>query len=481
MLQPLLATYKNVALYASLALSLSLLLSFLRLPVLLLRGLFTYIQPENLGGGGGGASSPSGLRAAIRRPGSDPAPSAGGLNGFQTLSSSTSAELRKRGRSKEKFEFDENNAQIFRLKLDEAHLESRIYFREYGGVFALSLVGASCAALNLYLDGGAGGGGDGVLADGSLIPVLFGFVAVSKWFLALAKVSFERSASRRSEKQLSLCFGVLGFIAGLLICSSLARSSLDFDLGAVDGFCAILIAGSMGCLAGYLYMPAAKSARAFWLGTDQIRSNLSIISCGWFARMVLFATYLLSIFTALLWINPLSKMLINERLGDGKVGSLSGDGGDADRLLGNVGMSRSDFTKFRLWCLLISSVLQIAAFRSVFQMYLNEAVLSWYQRLHSSRVPDLDFSRAKVFLHNHYLCLTILQFLAPPSLALLFLGLSQIEGNPFGKLNLQCGQLPCSAVLKQVALLMAWWVVFVWTVFTSVTLVLYRRGFLYVS
>ncbi|KAF8008580.1 hypothetical protein BT93_K2295 [Corymbia citriodora subsp. variegata] len=469
-------TYKNLVLYASLSLSLSLLLSFLRLPVLFLRGLFTYIHPENLGAGAGQNASPSGLRAAIRRPGSDPG---SGLNGFQTLSSATNAELRKKGRSKDRFEFDENNAQIFRLKLDEAHLESRIYFGEYGSVFALSLVGVSGAALNLYLGGGPEG--DGVLADGSLIPVLFGFVAVSKWFLALAKVSFERSASRRSEKQLSLCFGVLGFIAGLLICSSLARSSLDFDLGAVDGLCAVLIAGSMGCLAGYLYVPGMKSARAFWLGTDQIRSNLSIISCGWFARMVLFATYLLSIFTAFLWINPLSKMLINERLGDDKVGSLSGDGGDADRLLGNVGMSRLDFSKFRLWCLLISSVLQIVAFRSIFQMYLNEAVLSWYQRLHSSRVPDLDFSRAKVFLHNHYLCLTILQFLAPPSLVLLFLGLSQIEGNPFGKLNLLCGQLPCSAFLKQVALLMAWWVVFVWTVFTSVTLVLYRRGFLYVS
>ncbi|KAI3425390.1 uncharacterized protein J3R85_010301, partial [Psidium guajava] len=470
--QSLLQTYKNLVLYASLSLSLSLLLSFFRVPVLFLHGLFTYIQPENLGQN----ASKSGPRAAIRRPGSDPS---SGLNGYQTLSSATNAELKKRGRSKDKFEFDENNAQIFRLKLDQAHLESRIYFGEYSSVFALSLVGVSSAVLNSYLGGGPED--DGVLADGSLIPVLFGFVAVSKWFLALAKVSFERSASRRSEKQLSLCFGVLGFITGLLLCSSLARSSLDFDFGAVDGFCAILIAGSMGCLAGGLYVPAGKSARAFWLGTDQIRSNLSIISCGWFARTILFATYLLSIFSALLWINPLSKMLVNERLGDGKVGSLSGDGGDADRLLGNVGMLRSDFTKFRLWCLLTSSVLQIVAFRSIFQMYLNEAVLSWYQRLHASRVPDLDFSRAKVFLHNHYLCLTILQFLAPPSLVLLFLGLSQIEGKPFGKLDLLCGQLPCSAFLKQVALLLAWWVVSVWSVFASVTLVLYRRGFLYVS
>jgi len=70
-------------------------------------------------------------------------------------------------------------------------------------------------------------------------------------------------------------------------------------------------------------------------------------------------------------------------------------------------------------------------------MYMNEALLSWYRRLHVSKVPDLDYSRAKMFLHNRYLCLVVLQFLCPPVLALLFLGLSHIDdGVSFG--ILQC-------------------------------------------
>ena len=60
-------------------------------------------------------------------------------------------------------------------------------------------------------------------------------------------------------------------------------------------------------------------------------------------------------------------------------------------------------------------------------MYMNEALLSWYRRLHVSKVPDLDYSRAKMFLHNRYLCLVVLQFLGPPVLVLLFLGLSHID------------------------------------------------------
>ncbi|OWM75630.1 uncharacterized protein LOC116195266 [Punica granatum] len=454
MLQSLL-TFRNLLLHTSLSLLLSLLLSFLRFPSLLLHGLFTYIHPENLG-------QQNGLRAAIRRPGSDP----------------SEPEPRKKTKSKDKFEFDENNAQIFRIKLDPDHLQTRIYYSEYHSVSVLSFVSLSCVLLQLYLGESVN---DGVLASGSLIPVLLGFFAVSRLFLVLAKVSFEKSASRLSEKRLSLCFGGLGFIAGLMICSSLLRSVLDFDCGSIDGFWAVLLAFLMGCLAGLLYMPALKCARSFWLGTDQIRCNLGLISSGWFARTALYLTCILNIFTALLWINPFIDILINKKAIDSKAARLSTGSRVDEKLAGNVGMSSSEFAKFRLYCLLLSGLSQFIALRPNLQMYLNEAVLSWYQRLHASRVPDLDFSRAKVFLHNHYACLAVVHYFVPPALVLVFLGLSQIEGRPLGKFEMLCSQQPCFGFFKQVALLLAWWVVFVWSVFTSVTLVLYRRGFLYVS
>ncbi|KAK1583654.1 hypothetical protein Q3G72_025887 [Acer saccharum] len=134
-------------------------------------------------------------------------------------------EFKRRNKSKEKFEFDENNAQIFRLKLDDAHLHSGIYFKEYW------------------------------------------FVSLCKVLIVLARVvSFEKSASKRSEKQLSVIIGVLGF----LICSGVLSSVLDFDLGSIDGFGKFSVAVLMSCVVAFLYMPGGKNARSFWLGSDQL-------------------------------------------------------------------------------------------------------------------------------------------------------------------------------------------------------------------
>lgn len=432
-------------------------------------GLHTYVHPENLAHN----TSQHGLRAAIRRPSAtDSTP---GLEPYKNLSSKPNTDLKRRNKSKEKFDFDENNAQIFRITLDQPHLQSRLYFKDYHDCFIFSLVAFSCFLLHQYL----GVSQDhGSLANGSFVPVIFALVGLCKVFISLTKLSLEKSASKSSEKQLSMLFGVLGFVFGITICFRIFPFGIDFKLGLIDGLWSIFVSSFMGCIAGFLYMPAGKNARSFWLGTDQIRSNLSIISCGWFSRMILYANYIVVVFTAMLWINPFADILVNKNINGGK--DVNGTNG-AEKLVGNVGLSPLDFGKVRLCCLLMSGFLQIAALRPNLQMFLNEAVLSWYQRLHASKVPDLDFSRAKVFLHNHYLCLAICQFFAPPLLLFLFLGLSQVDSNSCGKLQLMCGSLPCSDFIGEMALFMSWWVVFVWAVFTSLSLLFYRRGILYVS
>ncbi|KAL5811163.1 hypothetical protein ACOSQ4_027731 [Xanthoceras sorbifolium] len=449
-------TYRNLILQTTLSLSLTLLLTFLKIPIFFLHGLHTYIHPDNLANNNN--HQQNGLRPAIRRP--------------SDSGSATGTELKRRIKSKEKFEFDENKAQIFRLRLDEAHLQSRMYFNEYFNSFIYSFLTFSCLLLYIYLEGN---GESGILSNGVVVVIVLGFVSLCKVLVVLARVSFERSASKRSEKQLSVVIGVLGFLFGLLICSGVLSSVLDFDFGSVDGFGKISVAVLMGCIAGFLYMPAGKNARSFWLGTDQLRSNLEIFSCGWFGRTILYVNYLSIVFTALLWINPFAEMLVNNKV-DGSEGANA-----AIRLVGNVGLSPEDFAKLRLWCLLFSGAIQIVALRPNLQMYLNEAVLSWYQRLHASKVPDLDFSRAKVFLHNHFLCLVVMQLFAPPILVILFLGLSQIDGNLFGNFKMVCGLLPCSAFVKEAAVFLAWWVVFVWAVYTSASLFLYRRCILFIS
>lgn len=338
---------------------------------------------------------------------------------------------------------------------------------------------SSCLLVNKFL---TYSNGSGVLKNGTLIPILLGFVGVCRVFVLIARLSFERSASKRSEKQLSFLIGILGFVIGVVIVLDIVPNwLLDFGFESLDGFGKFSVAVFMGCIAGFLYIPSGRNARAFWLGTDQLRCNLSIIYCGWFGRMLLCVNYLLIVFTSLLWINPFAELLVNKNIGDKKGLRFNGHFREAEELVGNMGMSRSDFDKFRLYCMLASGVLQMVALRANLQMFLNEAVLSWYQRLHGSKVPDLDYSRAKVFLHNHYLCLAALQFLGPPALVLLFLGLSQIDDNLLQHFPGVCSLLPCSALVKEVALFMAWWVVFIWTLFTSASLALYRRGLLYVS
>ncbi|XP_043698212.1 transmembrane protein 161B [Telopea speciosissima] len=471
---PILVDYKNLILQAALCLTVTFFLTILRIPTRFLEGLYTYIHPENLGND----QNQSSVRAAIRRPQSTDSSSGSGLEGYKNLSSREHSEPKKRNRSKDKFEFDESNAQIFRLRLVDSHLESRLYFAGYRDTFVYSIVALSSILLHRFLPVSEG---SGTLVNGALVPVLLGLVAVCKIFVLLGKVSFERSASKRSEKQISILLGFLGFLSVLSIVFGVAPSVFDFELDSVDGLGKFSIAVFVGCLTGFLFMPATKSARSFWLGTDQLRWNLSIISCGWIARMLLYINLLVIIFASLLWINPFAEMLVNKNSSDINGRHSSMRTRDSDKLAGNIGMAQSDFTKLRLWCLLVSGLSQIVALRPNLQMYLNEAVLSWYQRLHASKVPDLDFSRAKIFLHNYYLCLVVLQFFAPSMLVLLFLGLSQFEGDLFTKVPFVCGFFPCSVFVKEVALFMAWWVVFVWTLFTSASLVLYRRGFLYVS
>ncbi|XP_061369560.1 uncharacterized protein LOC133312398 [Gastrolobium bilobum] len=450
----LVVLYKNPLLHTSLILILAFILTFFKIPILFLYGIQTYVHPDS-------QSQNNGVRAAIRRPGSN-------------------LDLKKRNKSKDKVDFDENNAQIFRLRLDHGHLQSRLFVNHYSLAFTLSFLALSSILLHNFLDSSQN---HGFFANGVFVPVLLSISSLYTWGVVLARVTFERSASRRSEKQLSVVFGALGLFLGLLLVPEGASSVLDFHFVVpIDGFWRVFIAALMGCLAGFLFIPAARSARSFWLGTDQLRCNLSMITCGWFTRLILYANQIFVMFVASLWITSLAEIFVNKNYNNSEGASATTSGfGNAEKLVGNMGLLPSDFSSFRRWCLLGSSLLHIMALRPNLQMYLNEALLSWYQRLHASKVPDLDYSRAKMFLHNHYLCLVVLQFLAPPVLVLLFLGLSQIDGLSFGNFELLSNLLPSSAFFEEVALFLAWWVTFLWAIFSSVFLMLHRHCILYVS
>nr|XP_043617237.1 uncharacterized protein LOC122589060 [Erigeron canadensis] len=448
----------NLIIQTSLSLILTLIFTFIKISSFFLHGLHTYIHPDDVTPPN---PNSNGIKAAIRRPGDPP-------------------ELRPRKKNHNKFEFDENKAQIFRLKLTHNQLQSRLYFDQFNGLFNFIIVACFSLLIHIYLPVVSIGGSkssSGVLLNGTLIPILLGFFGICRIAFVSVKVSLERSASKNLDKNLSVLVGFLGTLFGFLIVSEVIPNWV-FDFGikfeSLDGFAKFCVSVLMGFLAGILYVPATKSARSYWLGTDQIRCNLSMIYCGWFGRMLLYVSYLLTVFSSLLWIGPFADLLVNKNI---KMKNVK----HTNNLVGNVGMSRSDFENFRLCCLLATGILQMLSLRANLQMFLNEAVLSWYQRLHASKVPDLDYSRAKVFLHNHYLCLAGIQFFSPPALVLLFLGLSRINDNVLDHFPALCNLVPCSALVKEMGVFMGWWVVLVSGVFVSVNLALYRQGIMYVS
>ncbi|KAL8534373.1 hypothetical protein ACS0TY_010404 [Phlomoides rotata] len=441
----------NLVVHTVFAISLTLLLSFLKIPALFLHGLHTYIHPDDVNPN---ASSSSGIRAAIRRPGA-----------------MDSEQPKPRKKSKDRFEFDETKAQIFRLKLNEGHLQSRIYFNEFYSAFNFTVIGFLSLLLHRFLRVDKD---SGVVKNGTIIPLLLGLAGVGRLFFLIVRVGIEKSASKRSERQLSFVCGVLAFVLGLAVVFEVIPNwVLDFRFESLDGLGKFSLAAFMGCIVGCLYIPALRNSRAFWLGTDQIRSNLSIVSCGWFSRMLLYATYLMAFFTSLLWITPFAELLIYNNISGSKGSHMAGK--KREVIAGYVGMPRLSFDTFRNWSLFIMGLLQFLTVRPNVQMFLNEAVLCWYQRLHASKVPDLDYSRAKVFLHNHYICLVVVQFFVPAMMVLLLLGLWQLDDSSLK------GIPWVYTLVKEVSLFMAWWIVFIWTLLSSAILALYRHGTLYVS
>lgn len=92
----------------------------------------------------------------------------------------------------------------------------------------------------------------------------------------------------------------------------------------------------------------------------------------------------------------------------------------------------------------------------------------------------MDYGRAKVFLHNHYVCLAALQFFGPPAMVMVLIGLSQMRGNLLSGVFLLDKLAEFSDAFKECALFLAWWVVFVQGALMMSNLALYRMGVLFV-
>ncbi|CAL5036457.1 unnamed protein product [Urochloa decumbens] len=328
-------------------------------------------------------------RAVLRPPGSD----AGQGKGSS----------KRGGGAAAKDAFDATSAQLYRLRLSHTTLATRPHFGAYHAAFLLPLALLPPALLLPPLAASP-------LAP--LVPAAYLFVALLRHIV----VPSPRPAQ-------------LAAALGALLVATLCSSSP--------------FAGALASLAA---LPAARFARAFWLGTDQPRTGLAVLASSAPARLILYLAVLVSSVASIL------------------------------RCCGFVGAAEQEV---RL--LAAAAGLQLLAARPAVQMYLNEAVFCWYQRLHVSRTPDTEYGRAKVFLHNHHLCAVATQLVAPPLLVLSLLALWRVQGKDFFEgvegLDWLVGW---SVAMKEAALLAARWVVAVWSTVTVITLVCYKRGWLFV-
>ncbi|XP_062227920.1 uncharacterized protein LOC133926150 [Phragmites australis] len=326
-------------------------------------------------------------RAVLRPPGSNsgPAPSS------------------KRGAANASL-FDATSAQLYRLRLSHGTLASRPHFAAYHLALLLPLALLPPALL---------------LPTASAVSPLAPLVPAAYLFVALLRHVVLPSPR---PAQLAAALGAL-LVATLLSSSPFA-----------------------GALASLAALPAARFARAFWLGTDQPRTGLAVLASSAPARLLLHLAVLVSSAVSIL--------------------QCCGFLDDAER-------------EVRL--LAAAAGLQLLAARPAVQMYLNEAVFCWYQRLHASRAPDTEYGRAKVFLHNHHLCAVATQLVTPPLLVLSLLALWRVQGKDYFEgvegLDWRVGW---SIAMKEAALLAARWVMAVWSAATVGTLVCYKRGWLFV-
>lgn len=530
--------YLNLVVYVCLSFVAGIFISSLHVSTWLLRGLHSYLYPETSPGqehhdaqGGSGFKSMKGkaVQSSAKSVNANEgerndlsAPGECNEDGEEAKVNNAKAHLvlkkreqKRKDKNKDRFRWEEGSSQIYRLTLSHSHLMGRLYFAEYDEVVVFTAVGLGILVAHeglSYISHSLHTVTDEQVRKFDIVPFLMGLFAVYKIVRLLAQVGWQTSTSRASELILSIAVGFVGFIVALCILFFPSSSILDIGLESLFA-CAtisasdskrqtglfmssptlarVLIAIIAGLLAGILVAPTHRIVRSFWLGTDQLQWNIPMAKWGAVVRVLLYLNVALPLFASMIWIKPMGELFVTSK-------SSQGQGLDAeDKMIGvqfwgklllpapsddwaeDFGLSRNLFAKVQFWGLLMAGLLHVCLFRVNVQTYLNEAIIVWYEGLHRSKVMDLELTRAKLLLNSYFLCRAAVQLFVPGMLVLLLLGMSRVWGDvPFSEL---AETNPNLFFLRVVALFMAWWATFSWSILASATLALYRTGFLLVS
>eukprot|EP00250_Pteridium_aquilinum_P017379 c23602_g1_i1 orf=188-1804(-) len=535
--------YLNLVVYVCVSFVTGFFTSSLHVSTWLLQGLHSYMYPETTPGqehqemrGGNGLkntkwrevlSSKDGVNEHEREKNDSRVP--GDSNAEDAKNNGIKVVLKKRERKRkeknqDRFSWEEGSSQIYRLTLSRTHFMGRLYFAEYDEVVVYTMVGLAnllghegLSYISHYLHMTT----DEHARKFDIIPFLMGLFAVYKILRLSAQVGWQSSISRVSELILSIAVGLIGFFLALFILSFASSFILDFGLDSLfsgasglpsssgisdskqkTGFligsptvARVIIATIAGLLVGILVTPAHRNVRSFWSGTDQLQWNIPMAKWSGVVRFLLHINVALPLFASIIWIKPMGELFVASETSQQSGMLLQGSAeskavevhlwgkllipAPSDDWAQDFGVSTSLFGKVQFWGLLVAGLLHLCLFRVNVQTYLNEAIYIWYEGLHRSKVMNLELTKAKLLLNSYFLCRAAVQFFMPGMLVALLLGMSRVWGDvPLAGL---AETSPNLFFLRIVALFLAWWATFSWSILTCVTLALYRTGFLLAS
>ncbi|EFJ28847.1 hypothetical protein SELMODRAFT_440915 [Selaginella moellendorffii] len=393
--------------------------------------------------------------------------------------------------SREKFVWNEGGSEILRVTIGDSYLENTRYYPEYDRAVLYAALPVSLLVAREFFSfqssGSENGGSSSSNSSDGFIPVIATTFCVLKLLHTLSKVSWDKHSSRNSEWVLSCGVGLLGFILASIFLFVVPSEIIDFRLEqAVAGagidkrsFTAIRLAIAFGAawLTGLFLGPVLKYVRSFWIGTNQLGCDISVIKTSVWSQFLLNLGIVLPVVSTLLWLKPMADLFIRlpekNSIDHGSTGwqwqrrSLF-EGKD---WAGSVGFSPETFQDLKFVGMILTGVIQLLLLRINVQAYLNLGVLAWYESLHGSKTPDAAALKHKILVVNHFMCRVAIQNLVPAVLLILFAGLSR---SPSPSSNSPGG----FGFVAQAAQFFAWWTLLSWSLLTSTVLAMFRFGML---
>ncbi|KAL3685264.1 hypothetical protein R1sor_003286 [Riccia sorocarpa] len=288
-----------------------------RISVSLLRGLHAYLLPE----------------------GGDKEETAG--KGKKRLAAGAGGRQRK-GKKESKEVWDESGAQILRIDLADAQLETRRYFQEYDESVIYTVLGLTNFAAREILQFSATAlqarheWAKHLMPD-DRITFIVGAFTTYKLFRLLSRVGFDPRLGKNSERLVSWTVGVVGFFVAYILLALVPPSVIDFgidgevadaakvartfmqkkglenmslDFALSPDFVKTFLAVCAGIISALVFGSCLRNMKNYWVGTDHLLSKIAVLKRAPLIGDFLNLSLLLPPVLSMMWFTPMAQRFI---------------------------------------------------------------------------------------------------------------------------------------------------------------------------